>query len=618
MSLSPGENCRAHRRKCVAFDKTSCDRCHKLELTCIFKFTETTIKAPKPVISTSKRNKLFDAVWTLKKESDSIQLQLSQLQSVLDLRPSCGCVDPCTHNLKLLPKQSSSRWEVTISSNHNGFAQFQTTVQSLSDLSKFLNEAVSLLKCNGYIDKLSETSGKQVLPVTYKTLKVEALIRKLIGIPMGNNSCKALAWMDSGRRTQLKRQAIDRYFECSGLCDPILIYSYHYPLLIESPNSLIATALVAKIAYSKCQHIDMTGCDFTRAEFARSCRVEAKSLLEEVLFDSEPTLEICIALWALCFSSMYALEPTEARFQSSICWRMVIQLKPKYIKMRHPSLEDNIKAESWKRLFYMARYTEFNFRMSHDLVRDFTSIAHDTEIGLPTPLPCEATDDRFVISVFCYRYVTQLTTNAAGITKDNLAEITGLRLFAGVIDQIQSAALQYQENTLLQMWHGIPDNLRLGSGPFKITETNEINECHNPCVLRFNMVFYIYWMNLHSRLMISPHSTDLAGASFSRFDGDRSLIVASINSDTATKIFVAISSRYPCVLEIHWLTMCIEVLTLLTTAANEYIRNRAIYNLELATKILNLQLEAIGYDQSRPDSPYLDKLKEIINTHTWL
>lgn len=587
-------------------------------MTCIFKFTETTIKAPKPVISTSKRNKLFDAVWTLKKESESIQLQLSQLRSILEPTPSCGCLDPCTHNLKLLPKQTSSSWEVTISSNRNGFAQFQTTVQSLSDLSKFLNEAVALLRCNGYIDKLSEASGKQVLPVTYKTLKVESLIRRLMGSRMARNASNIPTGMDPGRRTQLKRQAIHRYFQCSGLCDPILIYSYHYPFLIENPDSLLATAIVTRIAYSKCQHIDMTGCDFTRAEFAMSCRLEAKSLLEEVLFDSEPTLEIAIALWALCFGSMYALEQIEARFQSSICWRMVIQLKQKYIKMQHPSLEDNIKAESWKRLFYMARYTEFNFRMSHDLVKDFTSIAHDTEVGLPTPLPCEATDDRFVISVFCYRYVTQLTTNAAGLTRDNLAEITGLRLFAGVIDQIQSTAIQYQENTLLQMWHGIPDNLRLGSGPFKITETNEINECQNPCVLRFNMVFYIYWMNLHSRIMMPPNKTDLTGAAFGRFDGDRSLIVASINSDTATKIFAALSSRYPCVLEIHWLTMCIEVLSLLTTATNIFIRNRAIYNLEIATQIMNSQLQAIGNDQSRPGSPYLDKLKEIINTHTWL
>lgn len=570
------------------------------------------------MVSTTKRNKLFDAVWTLTKESESIQLQLSQMRSVLEPSPTCECVDPCTHNLNLLPNQSSSRWEVTMTSSRKGFAQFQTTVKSLSDLSKFLNEAVSLLKCNGYIDRLSEASGRQTLNVTFKTLKVEALLRDLISKPIKSKSAPVTTLMDTDQRRKLKRQVLDRYFECSALCDPILIYSYHYPLLIENPDSFMATAIVAKIAYSKCQHIDMTGCDFTRAAFAKSCRVEAKCMLQEVLFDSEPTLEICTALWSLCFSSMYALKPTEARYQSSICWRMIIQLKPKYIKMRHPTSEDNIKAESWKRLFYMARYTEFNFHMAYDLRKDFSSIAHDTEIGLPTPLPCEAADDRIVISVFCYRYVTQLTTNAAGISRDNMAEIAGLRLFAGVIDKVQSSAIQYQENTLLQMWNNIPENLRLGSGPFQITETDDINECDNPCILRFNMIFYIYWMNLHSRVMIPPEESDLTGAAFSRFDGDRSLIVASISSDTVTKIFAAMSSKFPCVLEIHWLTMCIEILTLLTTSVNIFIRNRAIYNLKISTDVLDSLLEAIGNDQSRPDSPYLDRFKEKIITHTWL
>lgn len=596
----------------------TCDRCHKLELKCIYKFTETPTKSPKPVVSSSKRNKLFDAIWTLKKESENIQLQLSQLQSNLEPQRACECKELCTHNLKLLPRQSSSRWGVTMTSNQKGIIHFQTTVQSMSDLSKFLTEAFSFLQYNGYIQQLSESNGKQILRVTYKTLKVETLIRNLIGTVMQNNPPSEATLIDEHQRRKLKREIIDKYFECSGLCDPILIYSYYYPILSQDPDSLLATTIVAKIAYSKCQHIDMTGYDFSRLEFAKSCRTEAKFLLEEILFDSEPTLEICISLWALCTSSMYALEPKEARFQSSICWRMAIQLKSIYTQLQHPTIEDNIKAESWKRLFYLARYTEFNFHMAYDLGKDFSSIAHHREVGLPTPLPCEAINDRFVISVFCYRYVTQLTTNSAGITTDNTAEITGLRLFAGVIDHVNSSAIQYQENTLLRMWNSIPENLRLGSGPFKITETDCINECKNPCILRFNMVFYIYWMNLHSRVMASPKKTDLAGASFNRIDGDRSLIVASISSDTVTKIFTAISCKFPCVLDIHWLTMCIEVLTLLTTAVNTFIRNRAIYNLELSTKILNLQLEAIGNEESKPSSPYLDKFKEMIKTHTWL
>jgi hypothetical protein len=37
----------------------------------------------------------------------------------------------------------------------------------------------------------------------------------------------------------------------------------------------------------------MTRCSFTRDELAESCRLETKSLIQEVLFESEPTLDIC-------------------------------------------------------------------------------------------------------------------------------------------------------------------------------------------------------------------------------------------------------------------------------------------------------------------------------------
>lgn len=629
--LCLGENCRSHRRKCVLFNNAQCERCFKLELECVYKVPERPVKSFRPFISPSRRKKLFETMWMLNNESDRIQLQLNELKSQLAQKEACTCIDPthCSHNLKLLPStQPYSQWGLTITSNHNGALHVQTSIQSVSDLSNFVQEAFNVFKYSINIDQFPQNNRQDVILVTNKTLKVELAVRNFVSAldfttteqekRHGHILAKSLIKTDESIRTRLKMHIIKEYFSCAGLIKPLLPRPYYYPILMSNPNSLLATAIVALVAYSKCQHINMSTFLFTRTQFAESCRLEAKSLLEDILFESEPTLEICLALWAISASSTLASKGKESRFQSSICWNMLLQLKNTFIinNCNTTTIEEQIKMETLTRLYYTVRHNEVNFHIICDQSRDFEAIINSSNFGLPTPLQCEMSDKEVVTAINCYRYLSLLSIHPSGVDKDGDAEISALLLFAGTIDEIPSTTIQYLENTALDMWNNIPNSLKLGTGPFHLVNPESIKNCHNPCILRFNLLFYIYWMNIQSRFMQSPQDTDLAGAAFSKIDGKRALIIASICSDAATKMFQALSYSLPCVIKLHWLTMCIEVLERLSKSVNTTIKHRALSNKSILVEVLKHQLDFIGKEfPTTRNMQYFAQIKQIISSY---
>jgi hypothetical protein len=586
---------------------------------------------------------LFDAIWLLEEQTQIIQLQLSQLKNntaattaaatEATAAAECQCVEPnhC-QNLKLLPKYSSSQWELTITSNNRGI-HLQTSIRSMSDLSAFLKEAFSVFVYDQEIDRnFSETGARQSLTVTNKMMHFERLVYNMFSnrssqtLPPQNISPKVLMLIDQNKTELLskqmrflKLQMIKTYFNCHALMNPVLIHSYHYPILCQDPDSLLSTAMAAVVAYSSCVHIDLDGFPFTREQLAEACRLQAREMLQDVLFESEPCIELCLALWLTCFSSLHGLKSAEARFQSSICWHMIIQLKSTYANRKQfTTKEEAIKAEVWKRLFYIVRFLEFNMRMLYDGTKELSSFSHHLEVGLPTPLPCESLDDQLTRAVLCFKYTFRLTINSAGLGKDNEIELAGLGLLAGTIDSIPSNILQYFEYNLLHMWDSIPVALRLGSGPYQLMDPTCVEACRDPCILRFNVVFYIYWMNLQSRLMQSPHKTNLTAAAFNKMDGDRAILIASICSNAATQLFKALSAVMPCAIELHWITMCVDLLKLLSTAANIHVRERAERDHRVLSRVLEDKLSGIGDNSTyayASQAPYLSYIKNLITSH---
>ncbi|KAK4515327.1 fatty acid alpha-hydroxylase [Mucor velutinosus] len=633
----PCENCRTHRRKCVNVNNSICERCSKLNLECIFKLTEKPTKLIKTSISPAKRNKLFDTIWCLNQEADLIQLQLAQLQKSSNSNSPipCQCLDPsqCQHIKSLLPlthstapsassTSSSSTWQLTISNNHRGI-QLQTSIQSMSDLSFFIKEAFSVFiygdKLPGHQDFSERRNPKQLLAVTHKSLAVEAAFRSVFSIqqeppppPLPEHVDPAIL---QKQIRYLKLQMIKVYFNCYALLKPIFIHTWHYPQLQRNPDGLLATVVASYVAYSACTHIEITEFSFSRVQFAEYCRLEAKELLQDALFDGEPSIDACLALYVMCGISILTLKGKEARIQSSLCWQLVIQLKSTYLHRTLPdTLENMINAEVWKRLFFAARFVEFNFSMAYDGVTDFSNIAHHLDVALPSLLPCEVLDDRLTKAALCYQYVSRLTTHSAGTD----TEILGLRLMAGVIDAVPSHIIQCLEYTLMQLWDSIPEPLRLGSGPYRLIDPKCVEACDNVSVLRFNLVFYIYWMNFQSRTMQKPNETDLTAAAFSRIDGDRALIITSICSDAASKIFKTLFAVMPCAIELHWITMCLDILRMLSCSANVPVKQRASENLNELSHVLFNKLSSIGKESDyafASHAPYLTQIKRLISSY---
>ncbi|CAO3648612.1 unnamed protein product [Mucor hiemalis] len=74
----PCENCRTHRRKCKVSQGSQCERCVKMNLTCVFKFSvkPTVLKKAVP---NSKKSRMLEQVRILEQEMAAMEQQLRQL-----------------------------------------------------------------------------------------------------------------------------------------------------------------------------------------------------------------------------------------------------------------------------------------------------------------------------------------------------------------------------------------------------------------------------------------------------------------------------------------------------------------------------------------------------------
>ncbi|KAG1096893.1 hypothetical protein G6F42_018284 [Rhizopus arrhizus] len=118
--------------------------------------------------------------------------------------------------------------------------------------------------------------------------------------------------------------------------------------------------------------------------------------------------------------------------------------------------------------------------------------------------------------------------------------------------------------------------------------------------------------------MQKPDETDLTAAAFSRIDGDRALIIASICSDAASKIFKALFAVMPCAIELHWITMCLDILKMLSFSANIPVKQRAAENLSELGQVLFDKLSGVGKESSyafASHAPYLMQIKRLISSY---
>jgi hypothetical protein len=466
---------------------------------------------------------------------------------------------------------------------------------------------------------MNNLSG-ETLPLTIKALNAQKIFYTLLITPSPPKNTlmkkqRTIPSQDEFRSVKL--HLIELYFNCYGLIFPVLVKPYYYSLAIKDPDSLLSTILVAIVTHSHCVHINLKNYNWSRQQVAERVRKEAVEKLSNVLFEMESTVELCFCLWVLANIHIYVLHIRQARIYSSLCWRMATELKSVYLPiLQNPSHfngVDCIRAETWRRLLYMIRYLEYNMCMVHDECKNMSPVAHHIEIGFPMVLACEKPMPDVLNAVQSFHFVARLTVNAANPSfVSSETELLGLKLITGGLDNVSSILYHRLETGLLDLWKSIPAWMQVGNGPFHYTESQDI-KCREPTILRMNGVYYVYWMTLQARLMQYPSTTDLKGASLERMDGDRALIITSITTDTITKIFALLHTLLPCSLEMHWITMCVDVLKLLSISIHPTVKQKADANIEILMGIVQDHLRSItgkNNCKNSPSTPFLNEMKQ--------
>ncbi|KAG0165031.1 hypothetical protein DFQ28_009309 [Apophysomyces sp. BC1034] len=569
-----------------------CERCRKMYLPCLFKFT-TKPKLSKKPLTVSKRNRVLDDIWNLELQvtamedllgSHDVAIRLQQPKRKKPAKPGDQSTDH--------PTPPDNRWSLVLSRKKDGL-RLDTSIRTTSDIMIFLNEAIGQLAAADvprtplYHTNRIDQSLQVVIPILPIELMLRQMFREAIAArQFGSND-------DFGGDqsvTYLKAQFINMYFNCLYLVHPIIVRSLFQPYLNRNLNSMLATALAAAVAYSQCQHINLAGFPFTRQELGTHLRKQARAQLETVLFD-EPTLLSLATLWYLLECSFLTLENKQARTYTTIGWRMAVLLKDTYMPIlicpeRH-SVDQVAEAESWRRIFYRLRYCEICMEMIYNGHVDFTMVLQShTGVGYPILLPCEAQDEKTRQASLTFRFGVELmllpeTPSDVG----QAAKMTRHRMDMGVLEKTPTSHIEHIEMELAKLWVEQLQHHRISDGLTEYIRLDRVREVSSE-VIRMNLYFYLTWMTMEIRIMEPPSNTDLSGASFNRLDGDRALILVSVCCDALTHLFQMLHYRMPCAVELHWLIVTVDVLGRLTACGNAAIRSRAVLNLQIASIVL--------------------------------
>lgn len=499
------------------------------------------------------------------------------------------------------PSEKANDWQLTVRQEGSKGISFQTSIKSMADIAVFLTESLHYFSASGFPSRTPNyhtDRSHQTLPVTNKMLQVEYIIHSFFKKKQAHRRKLLTAeeelpnQLDAVSRTHIKLQLLHVYFKCNGLVTPIFPKPYFYPLLTSQPNSMLVTSIAAFITYTQCHHVSQIPLPHSRQSIAESLRQEAKAQLQDALFDEEPSIFTACTLMFLSQCAMITLENAEARLYTNLAWRMVLQLKDRYVDiLSHitsdtPVTAEIAAAESWRRLFYYVRYLEVSLYLIYDGLADFASILFDMGIGYPTVLATERLDPQVNDAVLAFHHLIRMHNCQMSGRINELK----YRLFAGSLDNVPVADIELLENQLVQFWRSLPVQFRLSDSPLDYLQTDRIQQCQNPYAIYLNLLYYAYWMSLETRLMQAPAATDLRGATMERFDGDRALLIVSRCCDAVSKIFHVLFCRLPCTVDLHWLLIASDATAMLKNAANPLIKQRAQQNLRITLKVLKQRM----------------------------
>ncbi|KAI8984362.1 hypothetical protein BDF20DRAFT_905312 [Mycotypha africana] len=485
---------------------------------------------------------------------------------------------------------NNSNWQLIVMQEKKGGLIFQTNIKNIADVVNFLNETVhyfisydSPLRTPSYFADRS----CQKLTITNKLLELESVLHDVF-----KKNIKT-------KRSYLKKALIRLYFHCFGKTYLIFSKPYFLPLFEAQLDSMTASAIAAFITYSQCRHVPAVISPLSRETVAEFFRQEAKSMLEDALFEEEPNIMTVGTLMLLCQCAMVTLQNKEARLYISLAWRMVIQLKDKYTPILQNMTEETlvtpevIMAETWRRMFYTVRFLEVTMFVIHDGLVDCSPFLIGSGIGYPMSLSNERPFKDCVDAVNAFRSVVQLHSCQLSTQADELR----YQLLAGSLDTIAVSDIERLENQLVNFWKSLPPSFRLSDSPVEHLQMDRIQQCDNPHAIYLNQLYYAYWLGLQTRLMRAPSAAETLDVDMNRFDGDRALFLVSVCCDSLSKIFHVLFCRLPCSVELHWLLVASNAMTMLKTATNTHIRTLAEKNFAMTLHVLKQRIQSVSCQQ---------------------
>jgi hypothetical protein len=392
----------------------------------------------------------------------------------------------------------------------------------------------------------------------------------------------------------VKQHLIDIYFACPHLHNPVLVKPYYHGYMHHHLDDMISWAAAAFVSYSSCHHVkdyfSQSNIGWTQQQVGAACEAEAKRLLDHAVFvdwtyDHDLSVSWLFTAHMLTHCALSTLRNKQARIYADGAWRMALQLKEVYVPVLKSQCDDEtlVYAESWRRLYVVARFMDVSLNLVNDQGIDVSQLAaHFIDIGFPQPLPCERSDKTLSDAVAAFHDLTKLHHVAFTGYGERLS-LLAFRLYTGKLTSIGVDDLRAIESRFVDFWHGLPPEHRIGTAPLDYIQMDRVHQCPSARALRVNAVYYVVIMSTMLRIMQhrdinddgDNDDTNSTCPLMDRMDGDRALLVVSICCDAVIKIYHVLHLRLPCTIELHWLSIVLDTILLLVHAKNQEIRRRA-------------------------------------------
>ncbi|KAI8330736.1 hypothetical protein BC941DRAFT_517964 [Chlamydoabsidia padenii] len=598
----PCESCRTHRRRCILQHPNICVRCQRMGLPCLFKFSTKppTLPQPKKPISASRKSRLLKKFWLLEQDAELLESEMKELMN--------GALSQQQQQQRKEKEEERASWLISIQrSQHN--LVMNTNITNISELFALVQQfsGYYILQHTPPSSISNHTNNQLLIPVTLRSTPFEQVLRKMF------STVKPLTLLtppppppppssDRQSLAAVKRDLIDIYFACAHLHNPVLVEPYYHGYMHQHLDDMISWAAAAFVAYTSCHHVKdyfTRHSDWTRHQVGISCEWEAKHRFDQaVLVDwtSEQhhiSVSWLFTAYMLTQCALSNLRNKQARLYADAAWRLAILLKETYVpilkkEQAPPQDQELMYAESWRRLYLAARTMDIGLSLANEqCIAVSQMLQHCTDIGFPQPLACERTNKELLDAVTAYRDLTKLH-HVAFMGYGERLSLLAFRLYTGKLSSIGAEDLRAIEHRFMVFWNELPTEHRFSTFALDYIDMDRVQRCPSTRVLRVNAIYYVVIMSTMLRIIQQDSNMDPL---MDRMNGEHALLVVSICCDALLKIYKVLHLRLPCTIDLHWLSIVLDTVLLLTHVKNKGVRQRAIQGARTARDIFTQYMD---------------------------